>query len=174
MVRTVKTILVWLWLHVYKCVLYVIYYIPCFLVWCHFKRWLLYGMPTWKFVLSAWSKSLTFSTIGISLDCIVFSFLFIYFSTSRVWERENNWIIKILVITWIELFSNLTFVTVILFWRGMEEGGCLVSFRTMLKYWDIFGHSLYGMFSKDSNYGYERLKRCSRSEICIAIYVPWH
>lgn len=68
-------------------------------------------------------KVLTVSTIGISLDCIAFSFLFIYFSTSRVWERENNWIINILVITWIELFSNLTFVTVILFWRGMEEGG---------------------------------------------------
>ena len=36
-----------------------------------------------------------------------------------------------------------------------------VSFSTMLKYIDIFDHSLYGMFSKNSNFGHERLKRCS-------------
>ena len=90
---------------------------------------LLYGMPTWNFVLSAWSKRLKVSTIVIFLECNAFSFLYVNFSTlleikerEREEEREqlNHKDIASYVL---ELFGNLTFVLVILFSGGMGEGG---------------------------------------------------
>jgi len=60
----------------------------------------------------------------IFLECITFSFLFVNFSTLLEREREREQLNHKYIASYVlELFGNLTFVTVILFWGGMGERG---------------------------------------------------